>query len=62
MLVDERWDEMLGLAQKINHWALGHYRAAMEDHNTWEMFHSQWQKKDASWKDLDERKQFTYLL
>ena len=37
MLVDERWDEMLALAQKINHWALGHYRAAMEDHNTWEM-------------------------
>lgn len=37
MLVDERWDEMLALAQKINHWALGHYRAAMEDHNTREI-------------------------
>lgn len=37
MLVDERWDEMLALAQKINHWALGHYRTAMEDHKTWEM-------------------------
>lgn len=37
MLVDEKWDEMLALAQKINHWALGHYRAAMEDHKTWEM-------------------------
>lgn len=24
---------MLALARKINHWALGHYRAAMEDHN-----------------------------
>jgi hypothetical protein len=35
MLVDERWDEMLALAQKINHWALGHYRAAMEDHKIW---------------------------
>ena len=28
---------MLALAQKIHHGALGHYRAAMEDHNTWEM-------------------------
>lgn len=31
MLVDERWDEMLALAQKINHWALGYYRAAMDE-------------------------------
>lgn len=46
---------MLALAQKINHWALGHYRAAMEDHNTWEMIPT-WKGGDILLRQIEFQK------